>query len=160
MSHSKKQLFSSILLWILIAAGIGLTVGWIRYWIGYYILLQGIISGMLIPWAIHRIPKDRQMILADATFKMSIVTFFSFMVGQAIGFGLAQPWFEPIGWLMRILDDKTVESVFGIFSTGGVTHQFYANGLNGGFWVILSLIDLAFMFFFILISLPRKSVRK
>ena len=150
----------SILIWILIAIGIGMVMGWIRYWIGYYILFYGILSAILVTWAIHKTSEIRQTLLLKAKFKLSIVLFFSFMIGQAIGFGLAQPWFDPVGWLIRVLDGQTVESVFGVFSTAGVSHQFYSGGFDSGFWIFLSLFDLVFMFFFILITLAPKLAKK
>ncbi len=151
---------SSILLWILIAIGIGMAMGWVRYWIGYYILFYGIISAILITWTIHKTSERRQQLLPKAQFTLSMVLFFSFMIGQAIGFGLAQAWFDPIGWLMRVLEGQTSEAVFGIFSTAGVSHQFYSGGFSSGFWIFLSLFDLAFMFFFILITLIPKQAKK
>lgn len=160
MGQTNKPSVKTFTKWLLIAFAIGLVFGWIRYWIGYYILLQGIIAGLMIPWAIHKTKGGDAKILSDASFKLSVLLFFMFMIGQAVGFGLAQPWFDPFGWLARIMDGKTSESVFGIFSTGGVVHDFYSNGLNGGFWMFLSLFDTAFMFFFLLISLPPKTVKK
>ncbi len=160
MGHTEKPSVKTFVKWLLIAFAVGLVFGWIRYWIGYYILLQGIIAGLMIPWAIHNTKGGDAKILSDASFKLSVLLFFMFMIGQAVGFGLAQPWFDPMGWLARVMDGKTSESVFGIFSTGGVVHDFYSNGLNGGFWLFLSLFDMAFMFFFLLIYLPPKTIKK
>ncbi len=155
-SHTGK----AILIYVLTAFTIGLITGWIRYWAGFYVLLQGTITGLLIPWVSHRFPSGREKIPGDASFKLAILLFSLFMIGQATGFGLAQPWFDPAGWLMRVIEGKTSESVFGIFSTGGVVHEFYSNGLNDGFWLILSIFDMLFMFFFLLISLPAKANKK
>jgi len=158
--HSNTNYTSSLLLWVSIAIGIGITMGWIRYWIGYYILFYGIISAVLITWTIHKTSSVRQQLLLKHHFKISVLLFFSFMLGQAIGFGLAQPWFEPIGWLLRVLDGKTVESIFGIASTAGVSHQFFSDKISSGFWVFLSLFDSVFIFFFILITLTPKLDKK
>lgn len=160
ITASNSNNVSSILIWILIAIGIGMAMGWVRYWIGYYILFYGIISAILVTWAIHKTSEIRQKLLLKAKFKLSIVLFFSFMTGQAVGFGLAQPWFDPVGWLIRVFDGQTVESVFGVFSTAGVSHQFYSGGFDSGFWIFLSLFDLFFMFFFILITLAPKPAKK
>ncbi len=143
--------------WIAIVILIGIVFGWIRYWIGYYILLQGIAVGLIIPWVIHKTGSNGQKVLYDHTFKIAVLLFFTFMIGQAIGFGLAQPVFDPIGWLSRVWQGDTTESVFGIYSTGGVAHHTFSEGMSGGFWSILSFIDLAFMFFFMLIGLPPKT---
>lgn len=154
INQTEKLSFSTVSKWILVAVIVGLLMGWIRYWIGYYILVQGVIVGLLIPWVVKKVEKEQLQALADVRFKMTIVLFFSFMIGQALGFGLAQPVFDPFNWLARVWDGQTSESVFGIFSTGGVVHETFSGGLSGGFWVILSAIDLFFMFFFILVSMP------
>ncbi len=82
------------------------------------------------------------------------------MISQAVGFGIAQPSFDPLGWPGRVWNGDTMESIFGVFSTGGVAHQAFSEGLSGGFWLFLSFIDIIFMFFFILISLPSKKIKK
>lgn len=160
LEKQAKYIIKSILTYALVAFLTGMVMGWIRYWVGYYVLLQGIIAGLFIPWIIHKLPGGSLKILYDKSFQLSILLFLLFMTGQATGFGLAQPWFDPTGWLTRILNGKTTESVFGIFSTGGVVHQYYSNGLHGGFWALLTIFDMVFMFFFLLISLPPKSVKK
>ncbi len=158
-NKSKRIVFSALAKWILIALIVGLVVGWIRYWIGYYILLQGIVAGLLIPWVVKKNAKEQQQSIVNARFKIAIFLFFSFMIAQAIGFGLAQPVFDPIGWLARVWNGDTTESIFGVFSTGGVAHQAFSEGLSGGFWLFLTLFDMAFMFFFLLISLPVKTIK-
>lgn len=82
------------------------------------------------------------------------------MIAQAIGFGLAQPMFDPFSWFYRVWDGQTSESVFGIFTTGGGIHETFSGGLSGGFWALLLFIDLFFMFFFILVSLPLLTNKK
>ncbi len=156
MIQSNKLSLSALTKWILVALITGFVFGWVRYWIGYYILLQGIVAGLLISSIVKKVATEQQQSLVDFRFKMAIALFFSFMIGQAVGFGTAQPVFDPLGWLGRVWNGDTSESVFGIFSTGGVAHQTFSEGLSGGFWLFLSLFDLAFMFFFILISLPTK----
>ena len=159
MTEQKKSTFIFFIKWISIALITGIIIGGLRYWIGYYILIQGILAGFLIPWLIHKSDKQPQRILSDHNFKITILLFFSFMIGQALGFGFVQPVFDPFGWLGRIWDGETSESVFGIFSTGGVSHKAFSGGVNGGFWVFLSVIDIFFMFFFMLISLPPKIIK-
>lgn len=154
LTKSSKVTISSYLKWIIIAMLIGIIFGWIRYWIGYYVLIQGIIAGLLITWMVKKIAQTQIESLSKIRFKMSILLFFSFMIAQAIGFGVAQPVFDPLNWMVRVWNRDTTESVFGIFSTAGVVSQTFSEGLSGGFWLLLSLIDLFFMFFFILISMP------
>ena len=160
MSKSEKTPIAALTKWVFVALVLGFIFGWIRYWIGYYILLQGIAAGLLIAWAVKKIAKDQQQSLINIRFKMTIILFFSFMIGEAVGFGFAQPVFDPLGWFGRVWNGDTSESVFGIFSTGGVAHQAFSGGLNGGFWLFLSLFDLIFMFFFMLISMPLKTNKK
>ena len=150
----QKITASAVLTWIGIALLTGLLFGWVRYWIGYYILIQGTIAGLLIPWIVKKAAVNKTEALSTIRFKISLVLFFSFMVGQAIGFGLAQPVFDSFNWFVRVWQGDTTESVFGIFSTAGVVSQTFSEGLSGGFWLILMFIDLFFMFFFILISMP------
>ncbi len=159
-NESKGIVFFDLAKWILISLIVGLVVGWIRYWIGYYILIQGVLVGLLISWLVKKTAQEQKEALANVRFKMANVLFFSFMIAQAIGFGLAQPVFDPFNWLARVWDGQTSESVFGIFSTGGVVHETFSGGLSGGFWVLLSFIDLFFMFFFILVSMPLATNKK
>lgn len=156
MTQSKKLSFSALIKWIIVALIVGFVFGWVRYWIGYYVLLQGITAGLLVSSIVKKVAVRQQQSFVDFRFKIAIVLFFSFMIAQVIGFGTAQPTFDPFGWFGRVWQGDTSESVFGIFSTGGVAHQAFSEGLSGGFWLFLSLFDLAFMFFFILVSLPLK----
>jgi hypothetical protein len=137
-----------------LAIATGLVFGWIRYWIGYYILIQGVIAGVTISWMVKQTAGEYIEALANIRFKMVVLLFFMFMIGQAFGFGLAQPVFDPFNWLARVWNADTTESVFGIFSTAGVVSRTFSEGLNGGFWVILSLIDLFFMLFLMLVTMP------
>ncbi len=160
MAQSEKISYSALAKWLLVALLFGLAFGWIRYWIGYYILLQGIAAGLLIAWAVKRVASGQQQFLINFRFKITVALFFSFMIGQAVGFGFAQPVFDPLGWFGRVWTGDTTESVFGIFSTGGVAHQTFSEGLSGGFWLFLTLFDTAFMFFFMLVSMPLKINKK
>lgn len=156
-AESERLSIASLLKWILIAVLTGLVFGWIRYWIGYYILLQGVIAGLLIPWMIKKTAVSQMEALSNIRFKMALLLFFAFIIAQALGFGLAQPVFDPFNWFARVWNGETTESVFGIFSTAGVVSQTFSEGLSGGFWLFLSMIDLFFMFFFILVSMPLNS---
>ncbi len=154
VAKSKSISTLSLLKWILIAVLTGIVFGWIRYWIGYYILIQGVIAGLLISWMVKKTAVTQMEVLANIRFKMAILLFLAFMIAQALGFGLAQPVFDPFNWLIRVWNSDTSESVFAIFSRAGVTHHTFSEGLSGGFWLLLSIIDLFFMFFFILVSMP------
>ena len=152
--EQKKIAIASLLQWIAIAVLVGIVFGWIRYWIGYYILIQGVIAGLLIPWMVKKSAANQTEAISHVRFKIAVLLFFSFMVAQAIGFGMAQPVFDPFNWFIRVWNGDSIESVFGIFSTAGVVHHAFSEGLNGGFWIFLWLIDISFMFFFILVSMP------
>ena len=153
-AETKRISMASLLKWILIAVLTGIFFGWIRYWIGYYILIQGVTAGLLLPWMVKKAAINQTEALSNIRFKMAILLFLSFMIGQSIGFGMAQPVFDPFNWIVRVWNGDTTESVFGIFSTAGVVSQTFSEGLSGGFWLLLSMIDLFFMFFFILVSMP------
>lgn len=155
--NSKGISFVNILKWMFIAILTGIAFGWIRYWIGYYILIQGVIAGLLIPWMVKKTAVNQMQALSNIRFKMSLLLFFLFLIGQSIGFGLAQPVFDSFNWFVRVWNGETAESVFGIFSTAGVVSQTFSEGLSGGFWLLLTAIDLFFMFFFILVSMPLTS---
>lgn len=159
MTEQHNSIFMNFIKWIFITIVIGFITGWLRYWMGYYILIQGVVLGFLVPWLIHKSDKQPQKILSDHSFKITVLLFFSLMIGQALGFGFAQPVFDPLCWFGRTWSGATSESVFGIFSTAGVAHKAFSGGMNGGFWLFLWLFDVAFMFFFMLISLPVKSVK-
>lgn len=109
---------------------------------------------MILPWFVVKTTPNQKDVLANIRFKMALLLFFLFMIGQSIGFGFAQPVFDPFNWFVRVWIGDTTESVFGIFSTAGVVSQTFSEGLSGGFWLLLSVIDLFFMFFFILVSMP------
>lgn len=153
-TESERISTAAVFKWITIAIITGLVFGWIRYWIGYYILIQGVIAGLLISWMVKKSAGTQTEALSNIRFKMVVLLFFSFMIGQAFGFGLAQPVFDPFNWLARVWNGDTTESVFGIFSTAGVVSQTFSEGLNGGFWLLLGLIDLFFMFFLMLVTMP------
>ena len=81
-----------------------------------------------------------------------LILFFWFMIAQAIGFGMAQPWFDPLGWLVRVIQHGTRETVWGIGLIGGVAAKNFQLGVNGYFWIFLNLFDLFFMGFFLLVG--------
>lgn len=151
---------TSYFLWIFIALFTGIIFGWVRYWIGYYILIQGVIAGLLIVWMVKKSAAKQLEALAEKRFKVAIFLFLSFLLAQAVGFGMAQPVFDPFNWFIRVWNGDTTESVFGIFATGGVVSHTFSEGLKGGFWVFLWLIDLFFMFFLMLVSMPLTSKKK
>ncbi|MDD9303220.1 MAG: hypothetical protein HUK40_13105 [Desulfobacter sp.] len=82
-----------------------------------------------------------------------MILLFCFMAAQAIGFVIAQPWFEPLGWLGRIIQDGTRETVWGISLLGGAAAKNFQLGVSGGFWIFLNLFDLFFMVFFFLVGI-------
>ena len=127
-------------------------MGWLRYWLGFFVLAQGAAAGLLIAWIIGRFgpvkggPPHPGFGAAAAC---AALWFAAFQAGLALGIGLAQPWFEPLGWLGRIWDGKSSEFVFGVAASGGV-HRGFAQGARGWFWLVLSLVDWSIMYFFLL----------
>lgn len=160
MNVSKRNYIEPVIKGIIIAFIFGALIGAFRYWFGFYVLFQGMLCGFGISWLIHKFVKTGQEIFSHKTFKMTILLFLVFMAGEAVGFGLSQPWFDPLGWLIRVVNGASSEAVFGIYSKSGVVHSYFSDGLSGGFWVFLTLFDLTFLFFFLLISLPPKKIKR
>ncbi|NCC25898.1 MAG: hypothetical protein EOM25_12015 [Deltaproteobacteria bacterium] len=138
---------------IVAALAVGMAMGWIRYWIGYFVLAQGAVAGLLIAWIMAGWARSRRVLLGHPGFGPALgvagAVFTAFMAGQVVGFGLAQPWFEPVGWLGRLLEGRSSEYIFGVAATAGI-HRGFAMGITGGWWIVFSLIDWAIMFFFLL----------
>ncbi|SMD02251.1 hypothetical protein SAMN02746065_1224 [Desulfocicer vacuolatum DSM 3385] len=145
-----------------LAAGMGLAVfagaaaGWGRYWYGYFVLGQGTLAGLFVPWAAgilcpSTLTPGKTMKKPDSMTQV-LIFFACFMIAQAIGFGLAQPWFEPLGWLGRVIQNDTKESIWGITLLGGAVAKNFQLGVNGVFWIFLNLFDLFFMVFFLLVG--------
>jgi hypothetical protein len=142
---------------IVLALVLGIIAGWGRYWYGYFVLGQGTIVGLLIPWTATILcpgtSHHQKSINHPGSLKLTLILFTCFMITQAIGFGMAQPWFDPLGWLGRIVQHDTQETVWGMSLLGGVAAKNFQLGMNGGFWIFLNLFDLFFMFFFLLIGI-------
>lgn len=149
---------------ILVVFLIGLAVGYFRYWVGYFVLGQGVLVGCVIPWMMKKsVPPgvmERVRSTAVPTFRVSMLFFGCFMLAQCVGFGWAQPWFEPLGWFGRVISGDTAEDLFGIALMGGVGNQAFSLGIDGGFWVFLNIFDLVFMEFFLLVGLNTGLGRK
>jgi hypothetical protein len=133
----------------LIALALGTLLGCLRYWTGFFVLAQGVCLGLLTPWLAIKTAggQSPEHPGVKAALGIAVLWFISANSGLMLGFGLAQPWFEPLGWLGRIMDDDTAEFVFGVASTGGFSRG-VAMGAQGGFWLVLNAIDWAIMFFF------------
>ena len=146
-----------------LAAGMGLAIfagavtGWGRYWYGYFVLGQGVLAGWFIPWAAAVLCPGtltfRKTIQKPGSMTLVLIFFVCFMMAQAIGFGMAQPWFDPVGWLGRVIQGGTKESIWGITLLGGTVAKNFQLGVNGGFWIFLNLFDLFFMVFFLLVTI-------
>ena len=136
------------------AALLGLAAGWLRYWFGFFVLFQGAACGLLIAWLAGRAGRRDGRGPDHPGFRNSIlvagVWFIVFIAGLTLGLGLAQPWFDPFGWLSRLWDGRTGELAFGIASRGGVAHGAFAMGAKGGFWLVLNGLDWLIMFFFLM----------
>jgi len=142
---------------MLLALAVGAIAGWGRYWYGYFVLGQGVIVGLFIPWALNiscsGALRSRNMTNSPGPMMHVLILFFCFMIAQAIGFGMAQPWFDPLGWLSRVVQDETREAVWGVSLLGGVAARDFQLGVSGGFWIFLNLFDLFFMGFFLLVGI-------
>lgn len=148
-----------------IAAGLamslalGVVTGWIRWWEGFFVLFQGAGCGLLLAWLIGRIGRQEGKKPRHPGFRPALVLallwWAAFMAGQGVGLGLAQPWFDPLGWLARVWDGKSTEFAFGVAATASI-HRSFAMGASNGFWLILNLIDWFIMIFFLL-AMPWSS---
>lgn len=142
---------------MVLALVFGTIVGWGRYWYGYFVLGQGTIVGLFIPWAAAILypgtSPHRKTMNNPGSLKLALILFTCFMITQAIGFGMAQPWFDPLGWLGRIVQHDTSEMAWGISLLGGAAAKNFQLGVNGGFWIFLNLFDQFFMLFFLLVGI-------
>ncbi len=135
----------------------GGIAGWARYWYGYFVLGQGVLAGLFIPWAATvfcaRFFQEGKKTKKPGSLILVLIFFVCFMIAQAIFYGLAQPWFAPVGWLVRVLQHRTNEVVWGISLLGGAVARNFQMGINGGFWIFLNIFDLFFMCFFLLVGI-------
>lgn len=127
---------------------LGLGMGWLRYWMGFFVLAQGAVCGLLIAWLVRRITRAAISPENAVCLKLALLWFLIFQAGLAVGFGLAQPWFAPLGFLAQVLSGDGIEFAFGVMSSGGVQKGF-AMGAGGFMWVVFSLVDWAVMYFFL-----------
>ena len=152
---------SPLLLPVGIAAAllIGLAVGWSRYWIGFFVLIQGGLAGALLSWLIAVIGRSRDGsggpfhpgFPRNLWYALAWVA--AFVIAEPFGLGLAQPWFDPWGWMGRVMDGQTVEPVFGLSSLGSAVIRAFALGGKGWLWVFLNLVD-ALLMCVLLMMLP------
>ncbi len=135
---------------LLLAFLIGGLLGYLRYWMGFFIIAQGACVGLLVPWLAvkRRGGQSPGHPGVGGALALALVWFLAAQAGLMAGFGLAQPWFEPLGWFSRIMDGRTAEFVFGIATNTGFARG-VALGAQGGFWLVLNIIDWAIMFFFL-----------
>ncbi len=160
MKNNTKWLLAGV-----VAAGIiGAAAGCFRYWFGYFVLGQGIIAGLMIPWLTGKFSSGKSLkqaaVVKPNTLIVVPLLFICFLAAQAAGFGLSQPWFDPVGWVARILSGRTSEAIFGISMLGGVASRNFQMGVKGGFWIFLNLFDLFFMAFFLLVGINTQLEKK
>ncbi len=139
----------------------GAVAGCFRYWFGYFILGQGCIAGLGIPWLMAVMASKNTIKKAGSkrskTFVFSLFLLFCFMTAQAMGFGLSQPWFDPLGWVGRVIDGDTSEHIFGIATHSGIENRAFSMGANRWFWIFANLFDVFFMEFFLIIGINIQS---
>lgn len=158
-----------VLAGVIWALALGALTGWIRYYEGLFVLAQGAVCGLLLAWLIARAGRRDGKGPYHPGFRpaltLALLWWGVFMIGQGLGVGLAQPWFDPLGWLGRVWDGKSSEFSFGIAATAGI-HRSFSMGAHGVFWLVLNLIDWLIMFFFLLTmpwthkARPKKSASK
>ena len=155
--EKERMTICRLMVGIVLALAAGAIIGWGRYWYGYFVLGQGTLVGLFIPWATTIICSKslhpRKTMKKPGSMTLVLILFASFMLAQSIGFGMAQPWFDPAGWLSRVIQHGTRETVWGISLMGGAVAKDFQLGVNGGFWIFLNLFDLFFMVFFLLVGI-------
>jgi hypothetical protein len=136
---------------VVISAVIGLGAGWVRYWVGFFVLFQGVIASLLIAWLVGKYvkrsgtganPSNRLALL------MALIWLVAFWAGQVFGLGLAQPWFDALRYFGRILQGDARETAFGLMSTAGWARGF-RGGFGRGFWIFLNVLDGLIMLLFL-----------
>ncbi|MGD1100672.1 MAG: hypothetical protein ABSA59_01290 [Terriglobia bacterium] len=144
-------MFETFLSGIVISALIGLATGWVRYWMGFFVLFQGVIASLLIVWLIGKYRKHGSPVPSPSNrtaLMAALGWLITFWVAQIYGLGLAQPWFDPFGYFGRILQGDAKEMAFGIKAIAGWARGF-GGGFGGGFWVFLNVLDSAIMYLFL-----------
>jgi hypothetical protein len=144
-------MYEAFLVGIVISALVGLATGWVRYWMGFFVLFQGVIASLLIAWLVGKYLKRSAPSLNPSNgtaLLVALAWLVSFWAAQIYGLGLAQPWFGPLGYFGRILQGDARETSFGFAATAGWARGFHG-GFGGVFWVILNVIDSAIMYLFL-----------
>lgn len=144
-------MLETFLVGILISALIGFATGWVRYWMGFFVLFQGVMASLLIAWLVGKYWKGRDSASNPPNGKALMAALgwlIIFWVAQIYGLGLAQPWFDPFGYFGRILQGDAKEMAFGMKGISGWTSGF-SGGFGGGFWVFLNVLDSIIMYLFL-----------
>jgi len=153
---TQEGLPRTALLGCAVMLGLGFVIGVLRYWFGFFVLIQGAVTAGLGVWGIiimaGRSGKGPPHPGPGKAFRCALLWTSIFLLAELAGLGVAQPWFEPGTWVVRVVQGLTVEPVFGLSATGPV-HRAFAGGASGLFWVILNFIDISIMLFF-LMALP------
>lgn len=135
---------------------VGILFGVVRYWLGFFPIGHALFAALAAIWMASL------FIQSDKAFRMreGVFVLFVLMIGEMVGFGISQPWFDPFDWLMSVLEGDTAEHMFGIALVGGVVGKEFHIGVNGGFWVLFNLIDLFFLWLFTMFGLNSFIYRK
>lgn len=140
-------------------AALGVAVGMLRYWFGFFVLIQGAAMAGLVAWGVAAFcagggqagkgPAHPGPALA---LRHALLWTACFVVAECVGMVAVLPGRDVPSWLLRVLEGDAAEPVFGIAATGPV-HRAFAGGASGVFWVALNAIDLAIMLIFFM-ALP------
>lgn len=153
---------------LVMALVLGIALGWVRYWLGLFVLIQGGIAGALLSWAIVAWcnPGGGKGGPPHPGFPGSLAFALpwtgAFLVGAILGIGLAQPWFDPWGWLGRVMEGRATEPALGLTNAGGVVFRSFSLGATGWFWLFLNLLDALLMAVFLMVMPwgPAPSTRR
>ncbi|WP_201353151.1 hypothetical protein [Hydrogenimonas urashimensis] len=133
-----------------------LLAGLFRYWFGFFPLAHALFLGLGSAWFASLFYRQERTAGKRTVFAILA----TLLVGELAGFGMAQPWFDPLGWLSRVLQSDTTEEIFGLALMGGRIGRNFQLGTGGGFWVLFNLIDALFLLFFVMTGVNTFVYRK
>lgn len=137
----------------LVAALAGIAAGWCRYWIGVCLVAQAGLAALVLGYGAGRLLRGLGLVWPQSfRARLGFAAWLAlvFLASQTLGLGLAQPWFDPLGYFGRIASGRAVEAVFGLSGTGRLVRAF-AGSAGGWFWLVLNLVDALLLWALLLI---------
>lgn len=149
--------FKNILTAAIIALLVGMAAGWLRYWLGFLVILHGAACAGIIGWLFHRARSAPPRNIQESNVRVwrwSLPLLAVFWAGQIVGTGLAQPWFEPLEHFGGIISGTSAETFLAMGSP-----RSYGGGMSGFLWVFTVLLDAVIMWLLLAVALRDDEVR-